>query len=369
MVRVKRLLLVFLAPLLIAASCYPPSIVTNDLTLDFRDGADPHATAVTTLPSNVDQNAGMPVENRLHDLREALASERDEWSLRFAGVSAGDEQVVWDKREGRLWRVQRSATIPHDRLQRLFNDTAVTVSVVDGEGWRELLLSPGGSARATREQRESFGRALDVWSEAMVRYVAAMRHFHAYLDRNPTRASSCWAYMLSDMATNDLPDQVTPVTSDEQAMLDEAGDAMSAVTDIVRLGENQAFSLNEVADLVFNPFPAAITVRVPGQVLEREGFTEAGEGVLKIRRADLVEGISSLDRRWVAPDPLAIYVRTLRPGEKPDPVSLASIVGEKRSVATMVTASEIRAAAEATLRPAPSYRVRWVVTSRDSAPR
>jgi hypothetical protein len=116
--------------------------------------------------------------------------------------------------------------------------------------------------------------------------------------------------------------------------------------------EGAAFRFAEEADLVYNPFPARVTVILPGSVMAMEGFKETKPREVTIEPVDLYRAVASLEGRWVQPDPLAAILRD----EKVTSVALAEL---PRRTAPVVTASEVSSAILEKLQRPGTYVVRW----------
>ena len=119
-----------------------------------------------------------------------------------------------------------------------------------------------------------------------------------------------------------------------------------------------AQNLDREFDLVFNPFPAELRVKVPGEVLINESFTKMDD-VLAVKTPDAVGAVAALQGRWITPDPLAVDAGN--PDKKKTPGELAlAIESLPRRADIVVSASEIAQAMMEKMRPAPRYRVRWL---------
>ena len=284
---------------------------------------------------------------RVDDARAAAIAGHDPWSLRFAQLSPESERTVLDRRRGVLERVSRSARIDPRDLQRFFSDVSVTVKVTDGEGWRELALYPGTSTRASREQRRRFDERMGLWSRAVARYFTTVHHFYAYLRENPRRAEPLFAALFQQKGPDGTP---FALTEDEQPLVDAVDRAVDDVLRAVAGEEESALDLAQEADLLFNPFPARIVVKVPGTLLETRGFTRD----LTIEPVDLAAAVTALEGRWISPDPGAILLRE----DQPMPSAAAIATMERRSSA-VVNASELEAALREQLARPNAYVVRW----------
>ncbi|HSY47385.1 MAG TPA: hypothetical protein VLC46_01100 [Thermoanaerobaculia bacterium] len=327
-----------------AASC--ANIVHHDLILTFDEsGENVTVAAVTSIPSSKDSHD----HDRDERLREDILAGRDEWGLRFANANPESYRVTLDRERGELVHVERSARIDNADLQKIFFDVAVSAVVTRGDGWAELAIYPGTSTRATRSQRDDAEKKLRTYSEHAIVYFDAVRSMYDYLDGHPQRAEELFAALYRDDN-----DPQPPVVSDQEH------DLVTAVRkSIDGLTENDDTQLLEAeADIVYNPMPARIVVRVPGQPLLVEGFAIARGGDLVAEPPSLLDAVASLEGRWVTPDPLAF---ALRPNGG-DPAKEATIIATMpRRTTAVIGPIEVGDALVQKLRPAPRYRVRWIV--------
>jgi len=65
--------------------------------------------------------------------------------------------------------------------------------------------------------------------------------------------------------------------------------------------EGESFSMNELTRLVFDPFPARLTVSVDGRVLQSDGWI-AESGFFERPAVDAWNALVSLEGRWLSPD-------------------------------------------------------------------
>lgn len=331
--------------LLVFVACARVSPVTEELTIEpEREDDTVIVTASTTFemsPPNDDARA------RVETARAAALSATDPWSIRFARLSPPDEErITYQKSRGALERVTRSARISSDSLQHLLSDTNITVDVLRGEGWRELTFYPGSGGRATRDQQRQLEGALTAWSESVARYFTAVHHLYAYLRLNPGRDRYVFAALLADNV------EETPLLEEEQPLVDGVIEAMGAIAERMDAQEGSAASLAETADLVFNPFPARVVVRVPGDVLSSEGFTTARNKDLVIEAVDLFAAVAALEGRWISPDPLAAVLRDQRP-------TAEQLAEAPRKSEAVVSGGEIAGAIREQLVRPRVYSVRW----------
>jgi hypothetical protein len=329
--------------LLLAACAQPP--VDDEVTVAIEKNDRALITAQTTF-----NDADIKSEARLRMLeagRFAALHGNDPWSARFGRVTAEDEETTVLKHLGELDRVTRSVRIPVSQLQQVFSDTNITVNVLDGEGWRELSFIPGGSIRATREQRKHFEDALQTWSGAVARYFMIIDHLYTYLNINPQRAPALFAELMNEPRRSGTPDFA--MTEEEQLLVDHVNDAMeeiAAMMDQEQEGGGATFA--EEADLIYNPFSARMTISVPGDVLSKDGFDKE----LVIEPVDLYDVITSLEGKWISPDPLAELLRDKR--------STATELARNGFKSTKVVhASELADAMREKMERPKMYVVRW----------
>ena len=328
--------------LLLAACAKPP--ITDELTIEPEREDDTIvitlATSFTLKPANDFARA------RVEAARAAALSATDPWSIRFDRLSVPEEErVTYQKSRGTLERVTRVARVSSDDLQHLLSDTNITVDVLRGEGWRELTFYPGSGGRATREQQREFDAELTTWSQSVARYFSAVHRLYSYLRLNPQRDRDVFTALLGDKEVL-LAEEEQPFVDDVLAAMEEIADRMDAQDD-------RADTFAEQADLIFNPFPARVTIRVPGDVLASEGFQKSGKsGDLVIEPVDLFAAIGALEGQWISPDPLVALLRD----ERPAPEEIAKLPRKSEAV---VSGGEVARAIRDQLQRPRMYSVRW----------
>jgi hypothetical protein len=309
------------AALLLAAACTrrPADELTVELSRD-----DDHV--VVTAQTALDSDAA----------RDAAMAGTDPWAVRFARVSSELERTTFQKTRGTLDRVTRSVRIPRRDLQQVFADTSVTVQVVSGEGWNELTFYPGTSTRASREQQRHFHDALATWSVDVARYYDAVHRLYTYMDSNPDRALALYEAILTPAG-----EEPPALFEEEQPYVDQLLRTMDDLVGRMDEEEGNFATLADEADLIFNPFPARITVHVPGD-----------EKPLVIEPIDLLESIKSLEGRWISPDPLVAFLRE-------ENLSAEQLARQTRRATFNVTAADIESALRAQLTKPRTLSVRW----------
>ena len=330
------------AAALVLSACGIKQPVENRLSLVFYE--DPSRVHVNTS-THIDEPDNKVIAERVNNLREEIAGNRDEWAMRFAGLNIDDERITLDRKYGRVIGVERQTTIDRNELPKFFNDMSVTVSLLPNNGYTELTIIPGASSRATRQQRERVLATLHEWSTEAAAYVDALSHLYQYLDEHPERVLPAFTILLGDHDQKSVIDE-------EQAFIDKVWSTADRLSDRMRPKETDAYMVDEEFDLVFNPFPGEIVVVTPKTGSGVEGFDKRDATTFIIPRRGLLDAISSLEGKWVSPDPLAMSAH----GD-PKPEQLAKM---PRHWSPVVTASEIESAVSERLKPASVYKVRWI---------
>lgn len=342
----RRLALGALALLLGACSMRGP--VASRVTI--APTTDPNRLTITVATDIESHTAGAPMESRVNELREALLAGRDEWSPRFAAVPAEADRVVIERKYGVVRHVEHSATIDPDDLQRFFSDTGMTLTLTRGEGWTELTIYPGASTRATRAQREHVEKTLAAWSQEAAHYFNAVDRLYLFLAQHPQRAEGIFDMLLGE--------RQRPLNEEEEALVDTVTDAMDRLTKRLQVEEEDAMTVDEEFDLVFNPFSAEVAVHTPRDIVQVEHFEKRATDLAVIHRDGILDAMSALEGRWLSPDPLAILLHAgqTEDGKLPSPAAVAAL--PRRSTPAL-SASEVQKAVIDELRPATVYRVRW----------
>lgn len=317
-----------LALLVLAACTKPP--VTDEVTIQFfEDHDDVRITAETKFAMNSDSP-------RVDAARTAAITGIDPWTVRFNRINPELDHITFERERGDLERVVHVVRVPAEDLQRVFSDTSVTLQVLRGEGWRELSLYFGSTPRATREQQRQFDDALKSWSHDVAHYFIAIDHLYDYMDENPHRAEALFAALVASKEEDPplVAEEELPFIEAVMASMDRIGLRMDAV-------QGDAATLSELADLIYNPFPAKLTIRAPR------------EKDLVIEPVDLFQEITSLEGKWISPDPLAAL---LKAEEMPSAADLAAM---PRKSASVVDASEIERTIREQLARPKTYTYRW----------
>jgi hypothetical protein len=347
---------------LLLTSCFDAP-VREDLRLRFLPNGMVVATSTIRIEDPEQSNPAL--QKRLAEVRQAILEGSDPWSVRFAAAKPGAERSSWEKRLGALSSAAHSAVLTEPRdLEELFRDTSLSVSysVRPERGIAELSIVPGPSTRASRRQREETERTLDAWTGELADYLRAVQALYAYLDDHPDRARPCFANLF------DKKEGAGELTAGEAHRLEGLNDAMEKVLAVLTVPPDAAYSPDEVSQRVYDPFPARLSLKLPGEPLEVEGFRKSAEGGLVARSLGLWEALRSLQGKWISPDPVLVYVEGSR-GEDHEVDLEGFLQKPRRTVPAHLLPSgrEMRSEIEGRLRPEPLYRVSWKVDPADES--
>ena len=346
--------------LALLSACFDPP-VRETLRLRFLPDGSVAVTSAVEI-GRVDE--GNPVlQRRIAETRQALLDSTDPWSRRFAALDAAVERFSWEKRLGEMHKAERTALLaaPAD-LRGFFADTSLSVSYRIADGVAELAIAPSAPGRATRRQRKEMERTLEEWSGHVAEYLAAAGELYRHLDGNPERARACLGAVFEDVLSEADRKSLEPLSPAETRLVKRVEEAMVRIWDVLIVADGQEASLDEISHLVYDPFPARLSVKLPGRPLEVEGFETGGqEGLLQVASPGLWNALLALEGRWLSPDPAVAYVLHGGPSAE-EPLDLEAFLAEsRRADPTPPVDLEVRRAIEERLRTEPLYRATWKV--------
>jgi hypothetical protein len=349
------------------AACFDPPVRESVRLRFLQDGLVIVSSSVELDPlAEDDKNPAL--DRRLSDLRHDLLEGLDPWAQRFGAAEPAAERFSWEKHLGLLVGAKRSAVLDEPaRLRSVFGDTALAVTYeVREDGTAELTIVPGAPSQATRKQRKDLERVLDDWSADVAEYLAATADLYDWLEDNPTRAEACMQELFGDVLSEQSTQaegekEPEALSAEEQKRVDRVQEAMTEVLDVLRIPPDQDRSVDELSHLVYDPFPAPLSIQLPGNPLEVEGFEPSGseDRVWSVDTPGLWSALRTLEERWVAPDPVMVYVE--HKGRDAEGLDLSALLDTPRRVNRPLPNSlEVRRAIEDRLKPAaPVYRAVW----------
>lgn len=339
------------------AGCFEDP-VEETVRLEMGPRGTVEVIAVTRL-SALHLDADHPrLERRLRQTERMLEEGWDDWPRRFDAARPAEETVTFRRQEGRLLEVERRAVLTDPAaVNRFFGDrlTAVYAPAPDGRGG-EIAFYPASGTAATGGERQHVERALEAFSGDVAAYLAALAVLHAWLDEHPDQARAAFGFLFRDFLSSEEADAAEAALSGTaRERVQRVDDAMQAIVAIFQVPPEDAFTLNELARKVYDPFPGRLVVEVPDEVLEVEGFVER-EGAWVVPGLDLWGAFAALADRWIAPDPLVAYVET---GRDLGALDLDAWLARERRTGTPPDSVAVRRTLDHALSPAPVYRLAW----------
>ena len=303
-------------------SCFEEP-VREHLHLSLRGDGPVVVTVVQEVTPSNDIGDNPELTDRLEESRETIDHSLDPWSQRFALLEPLAEHVSIERVDGELRRSIHSGVLSSfDEVLRMVEVDGLTGSLAVVDGTAELELFPTGGSRATYTQRQDTDRLLSEWSAVLAVYFEAVADLYAYLDEEPDRAMPCFAHIFDK---HEGLGDTGPLEQVEEKLVVRVKDAMENVAFALMVDDGEAFSLNELTRLVYDPFPARLTIAVEGQVLEAVGFL-AGADFFERPPVDAWNVLRSLEGRWISPDLVTAAAAPGSDDRQPDPdiVALAS---------------------------------------------
>jgi hypothetical protein len=186
-------------------------------------------------------------------------------------------------------------------------------------------------------------------------YFEAVVDLYAHLDEQPDRAVPCFAHIFDKH--KDLG-ETGPLEPVEEQLVVRVKDAMGGVAAFAFMVDSgEAFSLNELTRLVYDPFPARLTIAVNGDVLGSEGF-ETGADFFERPPVDAWNALKSLEGRWISPDLVTAAAAPVSDDRQPDPDILV-LASTPRRYFPPPDAAEVESSIVAGLVPEEMLRLIW----------
>ena len=350
---------------LLLAGCFEQP-VSESMYLKFLPDSDGVVVGVRVALGSLREFRDNPAaRQRIEALQRDLLEEQDDWSKRLRRLDPVLDRVVWDRTEGSLAGVTLRAYAENpETLRQFFSDSLIAARLDRQETIRDLTLVASGS-RATRSQREDWREAVEPWMAGLERYLGAGTRFYAFLKRHPELAEAGFARLFDSHGPQgeapssprgSRPESDRP---EEQVLIlaQDVKDSLEEVLLLFEVSSESGVSLQELSSLVNDPFPAPLTVQVPGKILEVEGFRRTENGLLEAGGAGLLRALQEWEGRWIDPDPLMEEYRALVRGGSVDSQALAR---RPRRFAPPPSTADLRSLLAKSLSGPQIYRVRWV---------
>ena len=338
--------------ILIAVICLPLTACFEDpvqehLHLTIRADHTVVVTVVQEVASSSRGSDNPELADRLDESRDSLAHGYDRWSQRFSNLRPLAEHQSLESVEGEVRRSLRSAVFDSfEDVVSLIEADGLTGSVIRSDRSTELQLYPTGGSRATYVQRQEAERLLQEWSGHLTAYFAATGELFSYLDRRPERAVPCLAHVFD---VHEGLGPTGPLTRAEEDLVDRTKETMEEVAMALLVDDEDAFSLNELSRLVYDPFPARLTVAVQQEVVETVGFVP-GNDYFERPAVDAWNALRSLEGRWIFPDLVTAAAAPAPDHLQPEP-DILSLATQRRFYSNPPTSAEVESAILAALVP------------------
>jgi hypothetical protein len=299
---------------------------------------------------------------RLDETRAAIERGWDRWRPLYDELQPGIERTTIEKENGVARRALYSAaTADFDAVARLLGSLGLGAMlhhepIGDTASEHELRLYPVGSPPATSNERAEVERRLDEWSVTVAEYLAEAAALYEHLERRPDRAVPCFSHLF-----NRQGQEPAALDRGEEELVARLKDRIQAVARVLQVESGEAYTLNELSRLAFDPFPVRLTVAVRGTPVTVEGFVE-GAGFLERPAVDLWRALAGLEGRWLSPDLVTAMIAPGPQDRQPEPVpeDFATIT---RRWTKAPQPSEVAEALRAELIPLELHRVLWRSTA------
>jgi len=329
--------------------------VREHVHLTIRNDGPVIVTVVQEVASSDVAHNNPELAYRLDESRDAIDHSLDPWSRRFALLEPLAERLTIERLEGELRRSTHSAVVSSfDEAVRLLEADGLTGSLSLAGGYAEIQLFPTGGSRATYLQRQDAERRLSEWSDRLATYFEAVADLYAHLDEQPDRAVPCFAHVFDK---HEGLGATGPLEVKEEELVTRVKTSMEEVALALMVPEDDAFSLNELTRLVYDPFPARLTIAAEGRVFEVEGWIE-DSGFYERPAVDAWNALRSLEGRWISPDLVTEAAAPLPEDQQPDPDVLL-FASLPRRFTSPPTSGDVEAAILAALVPENRLLLRW----------
>ncbi len=333
--------------------------ISRDVEVRFPADGSAEISIETRLTAEDDLLKNPAVAERVEAETRELLDGRDPWSRQLAGLSAQREILVQEKAQGRLVRVRRTARLADpETLGEAFAASGVAASFERHDGVSEFALYASDHPLATEAERARFREAMGPWLDALSRWFTAASALWEYLDANPDRAEACFGRYFRNNLGERCP-EAPEATGEEAALVDALDEAGGPLSGVLEIKQNEAMSLDELAQKLHDPLPGRLTVKIEGEVLESEGLEPAPDGGLRAPSLGLWDAFERIAARRLSPNPLAALVARLRHPEDEAPFPLEEFCSRPRFHADAPGPEDLRADLARELTPPPVYRARF----------
>lgn len=334
------------------AGCFEPA-VTESIEIVFT-GADACEVRIDTrIAADAEIRGNRTGRERGAALREEIRAGSDGWTRQLEAMAPDGLRRTVVKTHGEIRERTLAARLADpEALRRLFEPAPLWVSFRREARTSTFEIVPGRDSRASAADARRVERALAGFSAAVSAYLGEASALWRRLDLEPERARPVMRKLLSPPLAAE--GEEAELTEEEEAAIEKLGARMEVLLGYLRPEGGAEESLDDVARRVFDPFPAPVTVAVPGAVVEVEGFVPAGDGRYAVPTLSLLGALEALGGQWVGPDPFLAAI-----GRRGEGATLQAFLEEPRVAKDPPASAAVNEAVRARLRSAPVYRLRF----------
>lgn len=326
------------------------------------------------------------IQNRIKRVAAELAAGTGFWHERFDRLLIpASEGADLKRHKGEISRFRRWAVVtdPGPALLEFFAGTQIAPAYAitersenGGDGQSTTLtamltLRPAGGSPPTGDELADARRELLRVANAIVRFQGTVGELWSYLEDNPEKRRT-WISVLA-FGDEEALDELEGDLSDyeEELWTRLFDDLFSALWPDTDLSDADGFAPYERLQQAFDAFPATLTVKPDGQVVEAVGFVEA-DGAYVLSAGDISWAVVDVLEETVSPSFVGFWASVDledlfggSPGARTDDedCDLDCQLEETLALPFVVRPArvpEIANALENALTPLGEHRLRWI---------
>lgn len=351
--------------------CFEPPVAER-LLLEFLSDGAARATLMIDLGRAEDFDSPA-VRKRIAATERDLVEGADPWLARFEILTQGTDGTSFQRARGALREFRRWAELDDPAaFAELFAGDPVDYLYSQNGTEATLEISPSGSSRATRKERERAQREVGEWSAVFARYLDRVFALEAFLSDHSERRRSCWQRVFE--VNPGAGDRAGPASAElspaEAALAASVGATLGELLGAFEIDGSEAYSLDERVRKSFHPLSAQLLVSLPALATEVTGFDAPDpserEGEADFAYAfperNLLTALDALEGRWLEVGPARAMLDYLR--TNPDaPMDIERFVTGPvtKESASPPGPTEITDPLLELLRPEGAYRLVWQI--------
>lgn len=342
--------------------------------------------AEVTLNRDAADQDDEELQNRIDGIAAALADGTSVWHERFDRLQApASDGFDLRKDEGEVSRFQRWAVLtdPGPALADFFADTRITPTYAVSEdpatdagatpvpGTATLSFRAAGDAGPSSDELAGTRRDLLEVAHLIVRLTETVDEVWSYLEENPQKRRK-WTAFLAFADEEALSELETDLSEEEEELWVRLLEDTFAVLWPEDAIEGATLAAYDPLRRAFDDFPARVSVKPDGEVIEAVGFLEE-EGAYVVSAGDISWAIANALEDFLSPNFTDFWAhadwegffrgsqvaKAVDAGECDRDCQLDEILALP-FVVRPPQAPEIAEALEKALTPLGEYRLRWI---------